>query len=72
MENLKIKALKIAIVAIMLSAAIVSCKKESNPLIEPTPLKIPNKMAVIPTHVFDWETTDYMPTPVGLPPILVP
>ncbi|KRT16157.1 hypothetical protein ASU31_11730 [Pedobacter ginsenosidimutans] len=72
MEKLKIKALKIAIVAIMLPSALVSCKKESSPLIEPANLKIPNKMAVIPTHVFDWETTDYMPTPVGLPPILVP
>jgi len=72
MEKLKIKALKIAIVAIMLSAVLVSCKKESSPLIEPATLKISNKMAVIPTHVFDWETTDYMPTPVGLPPILVP
>lgn len=72
MENLKIKALKIAIVAIMLSAAIVSCKKESSPLTEPATLKIPNKMAVIPTHVFDWETADYMPTPAGSPTILVP
>lgn len=72
MKKIKIKALKIAIVAIILPAVLVCCKKENNSPLEPTTLKIPNKMAAIPTHVFDWETADYMPTPAGSPPILVP
>ncbi|WP_412467798.1 hypothetical protein [Pedobacter sp. KLB.chiD] len=65
--------IKIAIVVIFGTATFLfSCKKENSPVLKPANLKIPNKMAGIPTHVFDWETADYMPTPAGSPPILVP
>ncbi|GGE43272.1 hypothetical protein [Pedobacter psychrotolerans] len=73
MKNLKIKTLKIAMVVVLgVATFILSCKKEVSPILASADLKIQNKMAVVPTHVFDWETADYMPTPSGSSPILVP
>ncbi|ARS38665.1 hypothetical protein CA265_02790 [Sphingobacteriaceae bacterium GW460-11-11-14-LB5] len=59
-------------VAALIAMAFCGCKKDTTLVSEPKKLKISNKLASIPTHVFDWETADYMPTPAGSPPILVP
>lgn len=48
-----------------------SCKKEKE-LPHNNVLKVRNTIAAIPPHVFNWETADYMPTPPGTTPILVP
>lgn len=73
MKLLNSYALKIAKVAFLGAATFLySCKKETSPVLKPVNLKIPNKMASITTPVFDWETADYMPSPPGTTPILVP
>jgi hypothetical protein len=49
----------------------IGCKKDKNQQLN-TGIKVNNAKAAIPTYVFDWETVDYMPTPPGTTPILVP
>jgi hypothetical protein len=73
MKNHKFIILKIAKVVILLATVFIwSCKKEVNPVLKTSGSKKINKVSSIPTYVFDWETADYMPTPTGIAPILVP
>jgi hypothetical protein len=73
MKNHKFITLKIAKVVILLATVFIwSCKKEVNPVLKTSGSKKINKVSSIPTYVFDWETADYMPTPTGIAPILVP
>lgn len=72
MKNKNLTFLKIVIVAVL---GFVSCKKSDITPSQKTELvkldKSVIKAAIVP-YVFDWETADYMPTPLGTTPILVP
>lgn len=60
-------------ISIMLFAcclfSVISCKKIST---EPTISTKTKSLQSIPAFPLDWENIDYMPTPAGQPPILVP
>ncbi|MEO3408442.1 hypothetical protein AAFN85_31300 [Mucilaginibacter sp. CAU 1740] len=58
--------LKLCITAV-LALSISGCKKE-----KPLAIKSPQTSAAVPTPTFDYEHSDYMPTPAGTAPILVP
>ncbi|MGM9477494.1 hypothetical protein ACS5PU_13730 [Pedobacter sp. GSP4] len=72
MKNIYLTSLKAVMVAALIGMLFCGCRKDTAPVPDPKKLKISNKLASIPTHVFDWETADYMPTPAGSTPILVP
>lgn len=73
MKKMYIYVRKIAKVAIFGATTLLfGCEKEAVKVSETAKLKVPSRIAVVPTHVFDWETADYMPTPPGSPSILVP
>lgn len=57
-------------IAIVLITA-TSCRKQ-NDIVKNDGITRVNSSAAIPSYVFDWEKADYMPTPAGVTPILVP
>lgn len=67
---MKKQTLNLFVIACLLMFSI-GCKKDKNQQLN-TGIKVNNAKAAIPTYVFDWETADYMPTPPGTTPILVP
>jgi len=56
-------------VVLAFSASLSGCKKDVGDL---GFVQVGQTEAAIPTPTFDWETADYMPTPPGATPILVP
>jgi hypothetical protein len=75
MKNKNLTFLRIAMVVVLGVATAIGCKKSDMPSSQETELvKLDRSLikAAIQTYVFDWETADYMPTPPGATPILVP
>jgi len=56
-------------VLLVFAASLSGCRKDVSDL---GAVQVGKTEAAIPTPVFDWETADYMPTPPGATPVLVP
>jgi len=56
-------------VVLFFTAQLSGCKKDLGDM---GSVRVDKTEAAIPTPTFDWETSDYMPTPPGTAPILVP